>query len=110
MKTMFVVLVAGTLTACQSWQTRAPEQPPPQRGASAGTGAGVGASGSAGSGTAAGGEHMGMQGHQDMCSMHQQMMSARTPEERQAMMEQAMPGMPREERERHLQMMQQMCQ
>ncbi len=107
MKTMFVVLVAGALTACQSWQPRGPEQPPPQRG----VGTGAGSSGSAGSGTAAGsGEHMGMQGQQDMCKLHQQMMSARTPEERQAIMEQAMPDMPRESRERHLQMMQQMCQ
>ena len=107
MNTMFVVLVAGALTACQSWQARGPEQPPPQRG----VGTGAGSSGSAGSGTAAGsGEHMGMQGQQDMCKLHQQMMSARTPEERQAIMEQAMPDMPRESRERHLQMMQQMCQ
>jgi len=104
MKAM-LALVATLLTACQSWQAREPGSPP-HRGA----GMSAGASGSAGAGTAAGsGEHMGMQGHQDMCSMHQQMMSARTPEERQAMMEQAMPGMPREERERHLQMMQQMC-
>jgi hypothetical protein len=106
MKPMFVILVAGTLTACQSWQARAPENPPPQRGA----GMGAGASGSAGSGTAAGsGEQMGMQGHQDMCRLHQQMMSARTPEERQAIMEQAMPGMASEAREQHLQIMRQMC-
>jgi len=90
-----LVFVAALLTACQSWQAHAPEHPPPHRGA--GMGAGVS------------GEHMGMQGHQDMCTLHQQMMSAHTPEERQAMMEQAMPGMPREERERHLQMMQQRC-
>ena len=106
MKSMFVVLVAGALTACQSWQAREPENPPPQRGA----GTGAGASGSAGSGTAAGsGEPMGMQGHQDMCKLHQQMMSARSHEEREVIMEQAMPDMPRESRERHLQMMQQMC-
>jgi hypothetical protein len=106
MKTRFV-LVAALLSACQSWQARAPENPPPHRGAETG----AGSSGSAGSGTAAGsGEHMGMQGHQDMCRLHQQMMSARTPEERQALMEQAMPDMPKESREQHLQMMQQMCQ
>jgi len=102
-----LVLVATLLTACQSWQAHTPERPPPDRG----VGMGAGSSGSAGSGTAAGsGEHMGMQGHQDMCKLHQQMMSARSPEERQAIMEQAMPDMPQESRERHLQMMQQMCQ
>jgi hypothetical protein len=51
MKTM-LFLLAGTLTACQSWETRAPQQksPPPHRGA--GTGAGL--SGTAGAGTESG--------------------------------------------------------
>ncbi|WP_371766145.1 hypothetical protein [Massilia sp.] len=84
-----LVLVATRLTACQSWQGHTPEQPPPHRGA--------------------GVEHMGMHGQDDMCRLHQQMMSARTPEARQAIMEHAMPDMPRESREQHLQMMQQMC-
>lgn len=102
-----LVLVAGLLAACQPWQAHAPEHPPPHRGA----GTGAGSSGSAGSGTAAGsGEHMGVQGQQDVCALHRQIMQARTPEERQALVEQAMPHMPRKWRERHLQMMQQMCQ
>jgi hypothetical protein len=105
MKAM-AVLLAGALTACQSWQAHAPERPPPHRGA----GAGAGTSGSAGSGTASGsGEHMDMHGQRDMCALHQQIMSAPTPEERQALIEQAMPDMARESREQHLQMMQQMC-
>jgi hypothetical protein len=51
MKAM-LLLLAGMLTACQSWQARAPEQksPPPHRGA----GTGAGSSGAAGSGTASG--------------------------------------------------------
>ena len=45
-------VLAAALTACQSWQARAPEQksPPSHRGA----GTGAGWSGTAGSGTASG--------------------------------------------------------
>jgi hypothetical protein len=49
-------------------------------------------------------------GQYEMCELDQQIMSARTPAERQAIIEQAMPNMPQESRERHLQMMQQRCQ
>jgi hypothetical protein len=51
MKAM-LLLLACTLTACQSWQARAPDQtsPPAHRGADAS----AGASGTAGSGTASG--------------------------------------------------------
>jgi hypothetical protein len=51
MKAM-LLLLAGMLTACQSWQARAPEQktPPPHRGAETG----AGTSGAAGTGTASG--------------------------------------------------------
>ena len=63
MKTAFILL-AGALTACQSWQAQTPEHPPPHRG----MGTGAGASGSAGSGTAAGsGEHMDMHGDHERC-------------------------------------------
>lgn len=98
MKALFVLL-AGALAACQSPQT------PPRPG----MGMQAGSSGTGGAGTAAGDAHMAMHGHEDMCKLHQQMMSARTPEEREALMAQAMPDMPREARERHLQMMQRVC-
>jgi len=109
MKTMLFLLV-GTLAACQSWQASAPDQkgPPPHRGV--GTGAGM--SGTMGSGTASGtgeGADAGTGREQGMCALHQQMMAARTPEERQAIAEQAMPNMAQESRERHLRIMQERC-
>jgi hypothetical protein len=45
----------------------------------------------------------------EMCKLNQRIRSARTPEERQAIVEQAMPDMPQDSRERHLRMMQQSC-
>ena len=113
MKTMFVLLLplAVALTACQSAQTRTPEQSSPQRNGMAA----AGASGSAGSGTASGsgapygGETAGIANWQAMCAQSRRIMSAPTPEARQAMMEQAMPDMSQETRERHLEMMRQGC-
>jgi hypothetical protein len=113
MKTMFMLLpLAVALTACQSGQMRAPEQPsPPRDGAAA-----MGASGSAGSGTASGsgasygGETAGIATWQEMCAQSRRIMSAPTPEARQAMMEQAMPDIAPEMRERHLEMMRKGCQ
>ena len=106
MKAMLVLFV-GTLTACQSWQAQAPERTPPQSGARTG----VGSSGSAGSGTASGGgETAGIESRHAMCTLSQRIMRADTPEERQALMDQAMPDMPQESRERHLEMMAQGCE
>ena len=113
MKTMFVLLLplAVALTACQSGQMRASEQPSPQRDG----GAAAGASGSAGSGTASGsgssygGETAAIANRREMCAQSRRIMSAPTPEARQALMEQAMPDMSLEMRERHLAMMRQGC-
>jgi hypothetical protein len=113
MKTMLVLLfpLAVALTACQSGQMRAPEQSPPHRDA----GTATGASGTAGSGTASGsgssygGETAGILNRQEMCARSQRIMNAPTPEARQALMEQAMPYMSQEMRERHLAMMRQGC-
>jgi hypothetical protein len=108
MKATFFLLLC-TLTACQSWQARAPEQkyPAPHRG----VGTGAGSSGAAGSGTASGTHDAaaGMGDRYEMCKLNQRIRSARTPEERQAIVEQAMPDMPQDSRERHLRMMQQSC-
>ena len=119
MRTMLVlpVLLTGTLTACQPsqpLQAQAQQRPPPHRGAETG----VGASGSAGSGTASGagpgssdgGETAGIASRQNMCAQSRRIMSAPTSEERQALMAQAMPDMPQDMRERHLQMMRQGCE
>jgi hypothetical protein len=113
MKTMFVLLLplAVALTACQSAQMRAQEQPSAQSDGRAA----AGASGTAGSGTASGsgpsygGETAAIVNRQEMCARSQRIMNAPTPEARQALMEQAMPDMSQEMRERHLTMMRQGC-
>jgi len=115
MKTVFVLLLplAVALTACQSSQMRAPDESSPHH--AAGTAA-AGTSGSAGSGTASGsgsaygGETAGIDKWQEMCAQSRRIMSAPTPEARQAMMEQAMPDIAPEMRERHLEMMRKSCQ
>nr|WP_314540604.1 hypothetical protein [uncultured Massilia sp.] len=103
------VLLAGTLAACQSWQESAPARhyPPPHRGA----GTGAGSSGTAGSATeSGGGEQSAMGDHHATCMLNQRIQRASTPEERQAILAQAMPGMLPEEREQQLLMMQRQCQ
>lgn len=52
---------------------------------------------------------MGMMDKESTCSMYKNMMSARTPAERQAMMDERMKGMSPEMQQRHLEMMQQQC-
>lgn len=55
---------------------------------------------------------MGMMGSMDiksMCDMHKNMMSARTPSEREAMMDQRMKSMSPEMRQKHLSMMEEKC-
>jgi hypothetical protein len=113
MKTMFVLLLplAAALTACQSAQMRAPEQSSSQREGMAASGA----SGSAGSATASGagapygGETAGLATWTAMCAQSRRIMNASTLAERQALMEQAMPDMPQQSRERHLEMMRRNC-
>ena len=65
-----------------------------------------------------GGGQMGMMGQggaagqmdmKSMCEMHDRMMSARTPEERSAMMNERMKNMSPEMRQRYMEMMQQQC-
>ena len=46
---------------------------------------------------------------QAMCAHHREMMGAKTPEERQAMMERHMQGMTPEMRSRHMEMMRERC-
>jgi hypothetical protein len=66
---------------------------------------------SAGSTGAAGASSSGAQlDQQTACELQRRVSSARTPEERQALMDQAMPGMAPETQERHMQMMREGCQ
>jgi hypothetical protein len=44
-----------------------------------------------------------------MCDLNKQVKDAKTPEERQALVQRVLPGMSPEERERHLRMMQERC-
>lgn len=70
-------------------------------------GGGSGVSGSSSAGAAASGAPL---DQQSMCELQRRVSAARTPEERQALLEQAMPGMTEETREQHLQMMRESCQ
>jgi len=102
-------LLVVLLAACQSWQANAPDQKPvpPHRGAAAG----AGSSGAAGSGTGAGSGHMmANESWYGMCELNRRIMAGRTPEERQAAAEQAMPNMSQASREQRLRMMRQRCQ
>jgi hypothetical protein len=116
MKNMLVLLfpLAVALTACQSGQMRAPEESRPHHDAATAAGtsgsAGSGTASDSGSGSTYGGETAGMSKWQEMCAQSRRIMSAPTPEARQAMMEQAMPTISPEMRERHLEMMRKSCQ
>jgi hypothetical protein len=104
-------LLAGTLAACQPYQASAPDHtpPPPHRGVATGAGS-SGSAGSAGSGAGLGAEHMmGKDSWYGMCALNQKLRDARTPEERQAIAEKAMPNMSPESREQQIRMMQQRC-
>jgi hypothetical protein len=96
-----------------------PESLPAQEASSAGgmsTEPGIGTSSpavrdSAGSSGAAGAAGSGAQlDQQSACELQRRVSAARTPEERQALMDQAMPGLAPETQERHMQMMRESCQ
>jgi hypothetical protein len=90
-------LLAGALVACSA--TRAP-------------GSSVGASAAARH-TASGSQQWGagMTGDQDaLCELNRRLLSARAPDERQAMLDQYLPDMSPEMREWHLKTMRERCQ
>ena len=94
-------LLAATLAACGTWQQQQP-----------GVAVNQGASGGAGY-TAAGSEQLGagMTGDEGaMCELNRRLMGARDPDARQAMMDQYLPNMSPEMRERHLRAMRERCQ
>lgn len=106
MKAMFVLLAAA-LAACQAAPSGAPgNKPPPLPGA----GSSAGSSGG-GSATASGaGEKAGQGSWYGMCELNRKILEAPTPQDRQALLEQVMPGMSPEVREQHLQMMRRNCE
>jgi len=102
-------LLAVGSSACQSGPNRGPDQtaPPPHRGADASAGSsGTGGMASASSA----GEKAGIGSWFGMCELSRQIKNARTPAERQALIDQVMPDMPQDSRDRHLRMMRQNCQ
>ncbi|MFL6675675.1 MAG: hypothetical protein ACJ8LG_20565 [Massilia sp.] len=120
-------LLGAALAGCGSWASQGRDQPatPMHRGPSTGAGwsGSTGATSSGGpepgpgSAAAAGtpgqmGPGMGigmMRDRQAMCDVVNNITSARTPEQRDALMSQYLAGMTPEMRERHLRMMQQQC-
>jgi hypothetical protein len=105
-------LLAGTLNGCStSTQHRSQSPSGPIRGPGASAG-GSGSAGATGSGSGAGSEQMGSGMIVDqaaMCELNRRISSA-APQERQAMLEQYMPGMSPDMREQHLAMMRARCQ
>lgn len=106
MKAIFLMF-AGLLTACQASQpdTAGQKRPMPVRGAGASAG-----SSSAGAMTMSGsGEKAGVGSWYGMCELNRKIMGAHTPQERQAIAEQALPDMSQEARAAQLKRMQQSC-
>jgi hypothetical protein len=109
------------LAGCATEQQEGPQAPPPAPETTPGPGSATTA-GQLGIGTPApGGDTMGGSMNRSpgarmanmdalaMCSLSRQIGNARTPGERQALLERAMPDMSPELREQHVQMMQQRC-
>jgi hypothetical protein len=105
-------LLAGALAGCSASQqhgsvSQSPGGPMRGPGASAG---GSGAAGSTHFGYGCSPLGAGMTADQvAMCELNRRITSARTPQERQAMLDQYLPGMSPEARARRLQMMQERC-
>lgn len=94
-----VALAIAALMGCAADQDA---QQHPDAAASQATGAMSSGSGSAGN-------QMNMMDMKAMCDMHQKMMSANTPEERRAMMDERMKNMSPEMMQKHMDMMQAKC-
>lgn len=104
MKAM-LLLFALALSACQAGPSNTSAHAAPHRGA----GASAGSSGAGAATASSAGEKAGEGSWYGMCSLNQRIMGAGTAEERQFIIEQALPDMPQAERERQLQMMEQSC-
>jgi hypothetical protein len=113
-------LLAGALAGCSTWQGHQGAASAARNGTSqsrtgllCGAAASAGGGGSAGTtGSGPGSEQMGsgMTGDQAaMCELNRRIAIA-TPDQRQAMLEQYLPGMSPDLREQHLAMMREQCQ
>jgi hypothetical protein len=121
LSTVAPALLAGTLAACSTWPGHEGQKATPKQrsgvsqspsGPMRGPGSSSGSTGGSGS-TGSGSEQMasGMTGDQAaMCELNRRIASARSPAERQAMMDLYLPGMTAEMREQHLKMMGERCQ
>ena len=98
-----VLAAAAALTGCAAVQEEHRQHHPDP--ATANAQGGMGPGGKMGMMGGAGGQ-MDMKAR---CETHEKMQSARTPEERSAMMEDRMKNMSAEMRQRHMEMMQQQC-
>jgi hypothetical protein len=118
-------IAAAALAGCASQRAGSQEQPPPiQQAPAAVPGPGSAASaGQVGMGTpVTGGDtanagsmmrtptaRMSTEDALAMCDLNRQIVDAKTPEERQALVERVLPKMSPQERERHVQMMRERC-
>lgn len=104
------VLFALALAGCATAQDAGHSQHHPQASTSQAPGPmGPGPMGPGAMGSGSSGNQMGMMDMKSMCAMHQQMMSAKTPEEQRAIMDEHMRGMSPEMMQKHMEMMQQHC-
>ena len=120
------LVAAITLAGCTGMQHRGPHGGMMGQGGTTGQGGQMGQGGMMGQGgqmgqggmmgqggqMGQGGMMMGQGGQMDMksmCAMHERMKSARTPQERSAMMDQYMTNMTPEMRQRHMEMLERQC-
>lgn len=94
------ILAVATLTACATGRGDMPRENRAGTSASTAPGTMMGPSS---------GGSMGEMDKQSMCDMYTRMMNARTPEERQAMMNENMKNMSPQMREQRMEMMRQQC-
>ena len=96
----FAAIAIAALSGCATTQDKEHDQHHPQTAVSQpATTMSSGASG----------DQTGMMDMKSMCDMHRKMMSAKTSEERQTMMDERMKNMSPEMRQKHMAMMQEKC-
>jgi hypothetical protein len=107
---MAVFVAAAALTGCAAMEEKHRQHHP--ESSTAESSGGMGRGGSTGQmgmmGGGAGGQ-MGMMDKKSMCEMHDRMMTAKTPAEQAAMMDECMKNMSPEARQKHMEMMKQQC-
>jgi hypothetical protein len=106
---MMMLAASAALSGCAGLREQH-EQHHPEAASAASQGTmGRGGPGGGQMGMMGSGEQMGGMDMKSMCEMHDRMMNAKTPEERNAMMNEHMKNMSPEMRERQIEMMRQQC-